>query len=232
MKANFKFKKFVSFLSQIDEFESPKIELEQYCTPVDITAGLFEILEINDSAISGKVFGDFCCGTAMYSIAASYFEPSKIVSVDIDTDALEIARANIEHYELTEQIQVFQGDLIESLFEPKKGESIEKPEKISDLYEYFDTIIMNPPFGTKNNEGVDMKLLNCCVNALKPGGTLYSLHKESTSKFITKYVEQNHPNCKIELLSKIEFDLPNTYKFHKKKNAVTEVVLIKVTKNE
>jgi predicted RNA methylase len=25
--------------------------------------------------------------------------------------------------------------------------------------DYFDTVIMNPPFGTKNNEGIDMKLL-------------------------------------------------------------------------
>ena len=42
---NFKFKQFLSYLSQIDQFENPKIELEQYCTPVDITAGLFEIFE-------------------------------------------------------------------------------------------------------------------------------------------------------------------------------------------
>ena len=95
---------------------------------------------------------------------------------------------------------------------------------------YFDTVVMNPPFGTKNNEGIDMKLLACCISAIKPGGVVYSLHKESTSKFIVKHVEANHPDCKIDLLSKIQFDLPNTYKFHKKKNATTEVVLVRITK--
>jgi predicted RNA methylase len=29
--------------------------------------------------------------------------------------------------------------------------------------DYFDTIVMNPPFGTKNNEGIDMKLLSAAV---------------------------------------------------------------------
>ena len=90
---------------------------------------------------------------------------------------------------------------------------------------------MNPPFGTKKNEGIDMKLLECCVEALKPGGHIFSLHKESTSKYIQKFVTTKLEGCSIELISKIEFDLPKTYKFHKKKNAITEVVLIKVTKN-
>ena len=89
---------------------------------------------------------------------------------------------------------------------------------------------MNPPFGTKNNEGVDMALLKCAVAAVKRGGAVYSLHKESTSKFIVKHVTETMPECSIELLSKIAFDLPATYKFHKKKSAVTEVVLVKVSK--
>ena len=46
MESGFKFKKFVAFLSQIEDFERPKIELEQYATPNDIAAGLFEIIAI------------------------------------------------------------------------------------------------------------------------------------------------------------------------------------------
>ena len=45
-------------------------------------------------------------------------------------------------------------------------------------------------------------------------GSVYSLHKESTSKFIVKYAKEKL-SCEVELLHKIEFDLPNTYKFHK-----------------
>ena len=31
------------------------------------------------------------------------------------------------------------------------------------LREYFDTVVMNPPFGTKKNEGIDMKLLSAAI---------------------------------------------------------------------
>ena len=48
----------------------------------------------------------------MYSIAASYFDPKEIVAIDIDSDALELARSNIEHYELEEQIKVIEADLM------------------------------------------------------------------------------------------------------------------------
>ena len=42
----------------------------------------------------------------MYSIAAAYFDPEKIVAFDIDTDALKIAVENLEHYELTDKIEI------------------------------------------------------------------------------------------------------------------------------
>ena len=42
------------------------------------------------------------------------------------------------------------------------------------------------------------------------------MHKESTSAYIQKYVKENHPGLEAELLHKISFDLPSTYKFHKK----------------
>ena len=130
----------------------------------------------------------------MYSLAAQYFEPKETIAIDIDADALEIARGNIEGFELEEQIKVINSDLVE-LFENPSCE----------YKEYFDTVVMNPPFGTKNNEGIDMKLLACCIKAVKPGGVVYSLHKESTSKFIVKHVETNHSDCEIQLLSKIQF---------------------------
>ena len=73
---------------------------------------------------------------------------------------------------------------------------------------------MNPPFGTKNNEGIDVQLLSAAIRVCS--GRVYSLHKESTSGYIQKWVREQHPGLEAEMLHKIEFDLPNTYKFHKK----------------
>ena len=88
---------------------------------------------------------------------------------------------------------------------------------------------MNPPFGTKNNEGIDMKLLGAAVYACR--GCVYSLHKEATAKFIVKHVRETW-GLEAELMHKIEFDLPASYKFHKKRNATTEVVLVKIDKTK
>jgi rRNA N6-adenosine-methyltransferase METTL5 len=49
---------------------------------------------------------------------------------------------------------------------------------------------MNPPFGTKNNEGIDMELLKAATRALKSGGQLFSLHKASTRQYIEKYMQE------------------------------------------
>ena len=61
----------------------------------------------------------------------------------------------------------------------KEQEEEKKEDKI--LLNYFDTIVMNPPFGT-NNAGIDMKLLLIAAKALKAGGQLFSIHKLKTIK--------------------------------------------------
>ena len=49
----------------------------------------------------------------------------------------------MEHYELTEKVKLVEMDLL----------------MVDPALNRFDTIVMNPPFGTKNNEGVDCALL-------------------------------------------------------------------------
>ena len=51
----FKLKHFISFLSSLEEFAEPKIHLEQYMTPPDITANLFSILHVRQLALK-KMF--------------------------------------------------------------------------------------------------------------------------------------------------------------------------------
>lgn len=42
----------------------------------------------------------------------------------------------------------------------------------------FDTVLMNPPFGTKHNAGVDIKFLDTALRISQK--VVYSLHKTST----------------------------------------------------
>lgn len=45
---------------------------------------------------------------------------------------------------------------------------------------WFDVIITNPPFGTKNNEGIDYCFLEKAFQICN--GNVYSFHKSSTRK--------------------------------------------------
>ena len=51
----------------------------------------------------------------------------------------------------------------------------------------FDTVIMNPPFGTKHNKGLDMVFLQTAIMMARRA--VYSLHKTSTREHILKKSE-------------------------------------------
>ncbi|CAK9292651.1 unnamed protein product [Gordionus sp. m RMFG-2023] len=87
----------------------------------------------------------------------------------------------------------------------------------------FDIIVMNPPFGTKNNKGLDMKFLSV---ACKLASRVYSLHKTSTREHIIKFAQQN--GLKIKILSQIQFDIPSSYEFHRQDSVDIEVDFIRV----
>jgi predicted RNA methylase len=67
--------------------------------------------------------------------------------MDIDPDALEIAKRNAEEYEIPLDLMLMDVTRDHPYF---KGEDFCAP---------FDTVILNPPFGTKQNWGIDMVFL-------------------------------------------------------------------------
>ena len=107
------------------DFVKPKPELEQYSTPPDIA---FEILKKVNSAgnLSGKI-ADLGCGTGRLSIAAAILG-AEVTGFEIDEEAINIAK----EYSRRENLDI---------------KWITKP--IEAIEEEFDTVIMNPPFGSQ-----------------------------------------------------------------------------------
>lgn len=75
-----------------------------------------------------------------------------------------------------------------------------------------DTVIMNPPFGTRQ-KGVDMEFLRAASQLTL--NSIYSLHKSSTREYIAKFAQRELGLKKAEVLAQLRYDLPATYKFHK-----------------
>jgi release factor glutamine methyltransferase len=99
---------------------------------------------------------DMCTGSGAISVAvASELKNAEIVAVDISKEALETARKNITRHGMSDRISLLEGDL----FEP----FINNPK-------YFDIIISNPPYVTKE----EYKLLPKKIRGFEPGIALES----------------------------------------------------------
>lgn len=89
----------------------------------------------------------------------------------------------------------------------------------SKWHKSFDTVLLNPPFGTKHNAGMDMKFLMSAFNLAKTA--VYSLHKTSTRDFIQR--RANELGAKAEVIATLRYNLNSSYKFHKKATVDIEV---------
>ena len=74
--------------------------------------------------------------------------------------------------------------------------------------------MMNPSFGTRN-KGVDVLFPEQALS-LRPRA-IYSLHKTSTREFLLNKARSEW-GLHAEVLAEMRFDVPNMYKFHKKKS--------------
>ena len=91
----------------------------------------------------------------------------------------------------------------------------------------FDTVIMNPPFGTKHNKGLDIKFLQTGLKLAT--NSVYSLHKTSTREHILQ--KASDWGVKAQVLAELRYDLPQTYKHQKKQSVDIYVDFIRFSKS-
>lgn len=191
-------------LQQIDDFDKPNIALEQYITPPHLASHMLHTMQAHYGDINSKLVADLGSGCGALTIGAAALDAGLVLGFEIDNSALEIFNKNVEEQEYT-NIDVLQCDVTRHL--PPKW------------HKQFDTVIMNPPFGTKNNYGKDMEFLKAAIEL--SNNCVYSLHKSSTRAHVLK--QANMYGAKGEVLAQLKYDLPSTYKFHKKSSVDVEV---------
>ncbi|XP_044261727.1 rRNA N6-adenosine-methyltransferase METTL5 [Tribolium madens] len=191
-------------LQCISSFEKPKILLEQYVTPAHLGSHMLYTIQSQYGDLRGKFVADLGCGCGALAIGAAVLDASLVIGFEIDEDALETFQENVEDQDVS-NIDCVQCDVIKMM-----------PNR---FHKMFDTVIMNPPFGTKHNTGIDMKFLE--VAFLLSNHVVYSLHKTTTRSHVLKVAESF--GAKGEVLAELRYDLPSTYKFHKRKSMDIEV---------
>ena len=179
-------------LSRLEGFYEGKVRLEQYTTPSEIAADmLWNAYLLGD--IEGKVSVDLGCGTGILGIGYLLLGAKKVFFVDIDENALSIAKNNI-----------------------MKVKSEDSPSKfilgdIGVFKEKVDVVVENPPFGTKVKHN-DTYFLE---KAFKLANTIYSFHKSETLGYLEGFALKRG----FEITHKFDYNFPlsSTYEFHRKR---------------
>lgn len=191
-----KLKQLESMLGELQQFSNPKAELEQYPTGPHIASRMLYTAENSLGDISNKIVADFGCGCGTLGAAASLMGAEQVIGIDIDSESLEIASLNAEDLEL--DINFIQCDIRNLAW---RGPIV-------------DTVVMNPPFGTRRS-GADMDFLSAALKIASRA--VYSLHKTSTREHVKKAALRGFGASSAEVLCELRFDVPKLYKFHKKR---------------
>jgi predicted RNA methylase len=207
-----------SLLSDIAPFATPKQNLEQYPTNAELAAGVLHHATNAGDVGEGKTVVDLGVGCGMLSIAAVLCEASHVIGVDVDADALETCRENLEGFEPALEMDLVLADVIggSSSSSGSSGSSWALRRLRAD------TVLMNPPFGTRR-KGADVAFLRAGFRIAT--GAIYSLHKSSTREHIEKVARTRFHAKQADVLAQLKYDLPATYAHHREKSVEIAVDL-------
>ena len=164
--------------------------------------------------IENQTLIDLGIGTGMLSIASCLLGADHVFGFDCDPEALALSQTNIDEFELQSNIDLIQADL----------RRIRLP--IDSRRIRAETIVMNPPFGTKpfstapedqdefSSIGIDMHFLHHASRLATH--SIYSLHKTTTREHIVKKAKEW--KMKMDVVAVLQFEIPKLEKkrAHKK----------------
>ncbi len=195
-------------LSKLKGFSEPKVSLEQYTTEPDVAADMiWNALMQGD--IENKKVADLGAGTGFLGIGALILGAAEVIFVESESSALETARQNLawaqETYGYEGTARFIEAD-------------------VRQFQEEVDTVVENPPFGTKIIHA-DKAFLETALHIAKK---TYSLHKTTSEAFVHA-IARDH-GTQVVLAGKYLYPLPATMAHHTQKRAFIEVSLFVFSK--
>jgi len=189
-------------LSMLSDFLIKKPGLEQYPTPSGVAASLlWEAFMKND--IQDKVVLDAGCGNGILGIGALLLGAKKVIFLDIDSTAIDFVSLNCDKFGF-ENVEIINKDIV-------------------DFEKRVDTVIMNPPFGVQK-KGLDIVFLK---KTSQISDNIYLIYKGDGLKIVKREL----PEFKSEVIQKTTLLLKKQFSFHKNDNMRTNVILLRLSKN-
>jgi putative methylase len=187
-------------LAKLKTLDTPTLKLEQYPVSPEAAAELLYMAGFEHDDLKGHVI-DLGTGTGRLAIGAALMSPKHVVGVDVDPEELALARQNAK----TAGVEV---EWVESDIDKLSGS--------------YDTVIMNPPYGTRTVHA-DTRFLD---KAFQLAPVTYSIHKSSTREFLVEYVKGS--NRRIGDARSLKMKIPHLFDFHSRKWSDVEVDLFRI----
>jgi len=178
-------------LDELEGFLRPKPSLEQWRTPGGIAAELAFL-----ASPQGRSVVDLGTGTGILAIACKLMGARRVVGVENDREALEIAMRNAEKLGL--EIEWINTDVLS--WQPRES---------------FDIAVLNPPFGSVKRH-MDRQFVE---KALEVAEEVFALLSSRARNFWLK-------NYNARILRTYSFPLPRQHWFHRRKREFMEVDLV------
>ena len=187
-------------LGKLKILQTPQLRLEQYPVSAKVAAELLHMAGFEHHDLQGKTI-DLGTGTGRLAIGAATMGSKQVTGVDIDERSITLARENA----------IAAGVRVEWV--------------VSDIKEVvgaYDTVIMNPPYGTRSPH-VDVQFLE---RAFELAPVSYSIHKSSTREFLRRVIERK--NRRTDAVRSMSLDIPHLFPFHQKKWEKVDVDLYRI----
>ncbi|MBS7610100.1 50S ribosomal protein L11 methyltransferase [Candidatus Bathyarchaeota archaeon] len=177
--------------------------MEQYTIPEDLAARILSLAAYTFNDIIGKFIVDLGCGSGRLAIGAAILGAAYVVGVDLDPEAIKVAKANAERLGVKAIVDFVLADI-----ETLKGSC--------------DTVLQNPPYGTRKR-GADVRFLG---KAMEIARVVYSLHKSATDAYVREFVKRK--GARITGIFKTKIRISKTFSFHSRRVYYVDVNLYRI----
>ncbi len=178
-------------LQGLKNLENPKPGLEQHPTPPDLASSLIHLAHLMGDLEGSKV-ADLGCGNGILAIGSVLYGASRAIGVDIDPEAIEVARDNARALGVSDRTEFVVMD-------------------VSDFEERVDVVIQNPPFGVVRRHA-DLKFLD---KAFQISRVVYSIHMAGNSRFLAEYASKR--GARLTHIERWPFPLRRIFHYHRRR---------------
>ncbi|MCL5730677.1 MAG: METTL5 family protein [Candidatus Thermoplasmatota archaeon] len=169
--------------------------LEQYDTDPSVVAAISYMARLNGD-VEGKSVVDPGTGNGAFAYAAAVLGAERVVAVDLDRNAIEVASQNCKGLQV---------------------EFINRDIRMVDGS--FDTCLMNPPWGSVQR-GSDLPFLDFSVRSCRK---IYSIHNIKGIEYVEKFFARHG---KVVRKLKTEITIRKIYPHHENEKDTVEAVIL------